>query len=207
MADDGLILPRHQFRPAIIRHAACGKRPIALYWAAREPTNASTVARGLALITLAELGRPCRTEPRRTTEQNRARVYGAVRLTLARHEHRLAGPNVRSARRDQPYNGHIRGNVDFLLAALVGHRYALAVDALDRIGDGRVGEVLYQRLFWLTHRGSLGRDFLTPLAREDSRHAFSGQIARGLFGGGVAWARSPVEECQSEPAAVTRLRR
>jgi hypothetical protein len=48
MADDGLILPRHQFRPAIIRHAACGKRPIALYWAAREHTNASTVARGLA---------------------------------------------------------------------------------------------------------------------------------------------------------------
>ena len=44
-------------------------------------------------------------------------------------------------------------------------------------------------------------DFLTPMAREDSRHAFSGQIARGLFGGGASSGCAPVEGRQSEPAA------
>src|ERR1700677_640853 len=59
-----------------------------------------------------------------------------------------------------------------------------------------------QRLFCVTPRGaSLGPDFLTPLAREDSRHAISGEIARGRFGGGVAWAGPPVEGCQPEPRA------
>src|SRR6202453_4030280 len=53
----------------------------------------------------------------------------------------------------------------------------------------RVLASLYQRPRGLTHVGdSLAPDFLTPLAREDSRHAISGQIARGLFGGGAAWA-------------------
>src|ERR1700677_3968975 len=59
-----------------------------------------------------------------------------------------------------------------------------------------------QRLFCVTPRGaSLGPDFLTPLAREDSRHAISGEIARGRFGGGAAWAGPPVEGCQPEPRA------
>src|SRR6202453_2234146 len=61
---------------------------------------------------------------------------------------------------------------------------------------------LYQRLFCVTPRGvSLGPDFLTPLVREDSRHAISGEIARGRFGGGVAWAGPPVEGCHPEPRA------
>jgi transposase len=39
------------------------------------------------------------------------------------------------------------------------------------------------------------------MAREDSRPAFSGQIARGLFGRGAARADPPVEERQPQPAA------
>jgi transposase len=40
------------------------------------------------------------------------------------------------------------------------------------------------------------------MARKDSRHACSGQIARGLFGGDVARAGPPVEERQPEPPAT-----
>src|SRR5664279_1808133 len=36
---------------------------------------------------------------------------------------------------------------------------------------------------------------------EDLRHAISGQIARGLFGGGASGARSAVEGRHSEPAS------
>src|ERR1700733_1477359 len=43
--------------------------------------------------------------------------------------------------------------------------------------------------------------FCDSMAREDSRHAFSGQIARGLFGRGAARAGPPVEERQPEPPA------
>jgi branched-chain amino acid aminotransferase len=43
--------------------------------------------------------------------------------------------------------------------------------------------------------------FSDSMAREDSRHAISGQIARGLFGRGAARAGPPVEERQPEPPA------
>jgi len=44
-------------------------------------------------------------------------------------------------------------------------------------------ELLYQRPRELTHIVDSQRArFLTPLAWGDSRHAISGQIARGLFG-------------------------
>jgi hypothetical protein len=67
-----------------------------------------------------------------------------------------------------------------------------AVRAKTAYLDGQ--RALYQRPRRLTHLGdSLAPDYLTPLAREDSRHAFSGQIARGLFGGGETEAFSPGE--------------
>jgi hypothetical protein len=45
------------------------------------------------------------------------------------------------------------------------------------------------------------------VTREDSRHAFSGQIARGLFGGGTARAGPPVEGRQPEPTAEPLLQK
>src|SRR3984885_7023268 len=86
-----------------------------------------------------------------------------------------------------------------------GHTVIATMRNLNGAGELRKivsEEKLYQRPRRLTHVGdSLAPDFLTPLAREDSRHAISGQIARGLFGGGAARAGPPVEERQPEPPA------
>ena len=48
---------------------------------------------------------------------------------------------------------------------------------------------------------SQGGRFLTPLARGDSRHAISGQIARGLFGPGASDVGSAVEDGKPEPSS------
>src|SRR6202140_696789 len=48
---------------------------------------------------------------------------------------------------------------------------------------------------------SLGAKFLTLWELEDSRHASSSEIARGLFGRGASGAGPAVQGRQSEPAA------
>src|ERR1700684_4721260 len=60
---------------------------------------------------------------------------------------------------------------------------------------------LYQRLCWLTHRGFPNRDGADSSWRGGSRHGFSGEIARGLFGCGASGVGPAVEERQPEPAA------
>src|SRR3984885_3411113 len=61
---------------------------------------------------------------------------------------------------------------------------------------------LYQRPRWLTHAGdSRIAAGLIQVGAGDSRHAISGQIARGLFGGGASGVGPAVEDRQPEPAA------
>src|SRR5277367_2834966 len=55
---------------------------------------------------------------------------------------------------------------------------------------------------WADSRGGFPwRGFSDSHGAEDSRHAISGQIARGLFGRGASGVGPAVEECQPEPAA------
>jgi transposase len=61
-------------------------------------------------------------------------------------------------------------------------------------------EKLYQRPFPLTHLGFPLVEFSDSMARGDSRHASSGEIARRLFGGGASGAGSSIEGRQPEPS-------
>ena len=79
-------------------------------------------------------------------------------------------------------------------------RLKVSADGGDVYFDGT--SILYQRLRWLTHAGdSQIAAGLIQVGAGDSRHAISGQIARGLFGGGASGVGPSVEERQPEPAA------
>src|SRR3984885_14401822 len=137
--------------------------------------------------------------PPRVMITDKLRSYGAARAkTGLRGDHRQhKGLNNRAENSHQPTRA-TRTDHEALQISPAGPTVSVG----SRSSRQPLPHPLYQRPCRLTHVGdSLAPDFLTPLAREDSRHAFSGQIARGLFGRGAARAGPPVEGRKPEPAA------
>jgi hypothetical protein len=71
--------------------------------------------------------------------------------------------------------------------------------------DRRPTRALYERLCWLTPGAPRIAAGLIQVGAKDSRHAVSGQIARGLFGRSASRARASVGGRQPEPMASNLL--
>jgi hypothetical protein len=71
-------------------------------------------------------------------EKNSTAVQGAIRLAFGWHEHDGTGRNIVLARRNNRNDRHIGGDVNFFLAAFIGHRHCLTINTLNGISDRRI---------------------------------------------------------------------